>query len=82
MNLLITPAIIENDIERSTDGNDHLLTSAMGMATSSFTRRNIIGPIDTSDVERHILHLLGHRQVATRVHYFGEFYDSSYHFFK
>ena len=76
-NLLASTSIINRHIERAADGNDNLLTGAMSMTTTTLTRRHVVSPVDTGDVERNVLHLLSHRQVATRVDYLRQVYNSN-----
>ena len=57
-------------IKGATDSNDNFLASAVGMTTPPFASRNIIRPIDASDIKRHVLQLFRYRQVTTRINDF------------
>ena len=63
-------------IKRSAHGNDYLLACAMSMSTSTFSGRDIIGPVDTGNIKRHVLHLFRYRKIATRVYNLWKIYES------
>ena len=76
MKCLMLVAIKHLYIERTTHSHDHLFTGAMGMSATTLTRWHIVSPVDTGDIERHVLHLLSHGQVATRVNNLWQIYGS------
>ena len=71
MKRLMLLAIKHLHIERTTHSHHHFFASAMSMTTTTLTRRNVVCPVDSSDIERHVLHLFSHRQIATRVNDLG-----------
>ncbi len=76
---LPAPSVVEHHVEGATDSNDNFLASAVGMTTPPFTSRNIIRPIDASDIKRHVLQLFRYRQVTTRINDFRQIKYFSYH---
>ena len=67
-------AIIQRNMERTTQGNNQLFQTFMSMAASTFTRRNIIDPIGPFDVKRHLITSLSNGQVTTRICDFRQIY--------
>ena len=59
--------IVKVHDETATHCHHQLVKIFVRMTSTTLTARHIVSPIDALDVERHILHLLCHSQIATRV---------------
>ena len=66
-------SIVKSYIERTAYSYYQLLTQLVGMASPALTRRYIIRPINTFNVERHVSYAVGHCQITPRINNLGQF---------